>query len=72
MIVDNKRNTFNVENNTLKADLSDAEGVASLDVCDFLSNGFKIRNSSSRTNTSSETYVYAAFAENPFKYANAR
>ena len=72
MIVDNKRNTFNVENNTLKADLTDAEGVASLDVCDFLSNGFKIRNTNGRTNTSSETYVYAAFAENPFKYANAR
>ena len=72
MIVDNKRNTFNVENNTLKADLSDAEGVASLDVCDFLSNGFKIRNTSGRTNTSSETYVYMAFAENPFKYSSAR
>jgi len=72
MIVDNKRNTFNVENNTLKADLTDAEGVASLDVCDFLSNGFKIRNTNGRTNTSSETYVYAAYAEAPFKYASAR
>jgi len=72
MMVDSARNTSNVENNILKADLSDSEGVGSLDLCDFLSNGFKIRNTSGRTNTSSATYIYMAFAENPFKYANAR
>ena len=37
---------------------------------DFLSNGFKHRQSSD--SNVSETYVYAAFAEAPFKYANAR
>ena len=72
MIVDNKRNTFNVENNTLKADLTDAEGVASLDVCDFLSNGFKIRTSDSGQNLSADNFIYAAFAEAPFKFANGR
>jgi hypothetical protein len=72
MMVDSARNTGNVENNILKADLADAEGVASLDMCDFLSNGLKIRNTSGRTNTSGATYIYMAFAENPFKYANAR
>ena len=39
---------------------------------DFLSNGFKIRNSGDGVNTSAVTYIYAAFAENPLKYANAR
>ena len=34
---------------------------------DFLSNGFKLRTSSSGVNASGGTYVYAAFAENPFQ-----
>ena len=33
---------------------------------DFLSNGFKIRHTSGGTGTSGETYVYMAFAEQPF------
>jgi len=37
---------------------------------DFLSNGFKHRQSGD--SNVSETYVYLAFAEAPFKYANAR
>ena len=39
---------------------------------DFLSNGFKIRNSDADYNESAQTFIYAAFAEMPFKYANAR
>jgi len=39
---------------------------------DLLSNGFKWRNGDSDTNASGGTYVYAAFAEAPQKYANAR
>ena len=39
---------------------------------DFLSNGVKIRGTWSGFNTNGDTYVYAAFAENPFKYALAR
>ena len=38
---------------------------------DILSNGFKIRDNGSHTNPSG-TVVYAAFAETPFKFANAR
>jgi len=72
MMVDSARNTGNVENNILKADLADAEGVGSLDMCDFLSNGLKIRNTSGRTNTSGATYIYMAFAESPFKNSLAR
>jgi hypothetical protein len=39
---------------------------------DYLSNGFKLRNSHYLMNTSAETYIYMAFAENPFKYSLAR
>jgi hypothetical protein len=38
---------------------------------DILSNGFKLRTTGD-SNKSSGTYVFAAFAEAPFKYANAR
>jgi hypothetical protein len=41
------------------------------DFIDILSNGFKIRHSN-YSNTSGSVYVYMAFAESPFKYANAR
>jgi hypothetical protein len=39
---------------------------------DFLSNGFKWRINSGMRNQSGQTYSYMAFAEQPFKYANAR
>ena len=39
---------------------------------DLLSNGFKIRNSHSESNDSGQTYIYAAWAENPIKTARAR
>ena len=39
---------------------------------DLLSNGFKIRGTSGEQNTSGNVYLYAAFAEHPFKTARAR
>jgi hypothetical protein len=45
---------------------------ANLWAIDFTSNGFKNRSSSASVNSSGQTYIYMAFAENPFKYANAR
>ena len=39
---------------------------------DFLSNGFKIRGQNAGSNASGETHIYMAWAESPFKYANAR
>ena len=39
---------------------------------DLLSNGFKAVNAEGSTNTSGGTYAYMAFAEQPFKYSNAR
>jgi len=39
---------------------------------DLLSNGIKVRNNGGEGNTSTRSYLYMAFAENPFKYTNAR
>jgi len=50
--------------------LSNAETQAIF--ADFTSNGFTLRNNASAVNASGGTYIYLAFAENPFKYANAR
>lgn len=55
----------------LWADTSAAEATGSY-TFDLLSNGFKLRSSGVNENASGDTYIYAAFAENPFKYANAR
>jgi hypothetical protein len=69
-LVDTSRATYNAVGPYLYANLSNAEGSAA--IYDILSNGFKIRESGAGTNASGSTYIYAAFAENPFKYANAR
>ena len=72
VILDNKRDAYNVSGNILQAGSSAAElPVASYPTMDIVSNGFKIRSSTIQ-NTSSATYIYVAFAENPFKYSLAR
>ena len=74
-INDSARNTYNAVDNTLCANLSDAENSANIggQPLDFLANGFKIRQAtSSSKNLNNATYIYAAFAENPFQYARAR
>jgi len=74
-IHDNKRNTTANGNDTdasLLANTTTAESGLSDCETDFLSNGFKIRNSLNQANNTSGTYIYLAFAEQPFKYANAR
>ena len=70
-ILDSSRDTYNVSQNALYANLALAED-SSVTVEDFLSNGFKLRTAINGYNGSGATYIYAAFAENPFKYANAR
>ena len=73
MIYDAARNEYNVIDNLLKADSSNAEtSVSGADLLDFISNGFKIREDNPGMNASGGTYIYMAFAEMPFKYANAR
>jgi len=61
---DNKRNTSNVINKYLLANTSDAEGTFTF--LDMLSNGFKARTTDGSINASGGTYIYMAFAENPF------
>jgi hypothetical protein len=69
-IEDNKRQGYNSVNDLLYPNGSYAEDSGSSYPSDFVSNGFKTRNTS--FNASGATYIYMAFAENPFKYANAR
>ncbi|NDG30367.1 hypothetical protein EB118_09880 [bacterium] len=64
-IGDNKRNGYNVIAPRLEASTSASE-YTNLSWVDFVSNGFKIRSSDGAFNTSSNTYIYMAFAENPF------
>jgi hypothetical protein len=73
-IQDGTRSTYNEIAQELYANLSDAEYNDVSNNTDFLSNGFKPRNSTagSNNNVSGGTYIYAAFASNPFKNSNAR
>ena len=68
---DTARDTVNVAGNGLFPNYSIAE-VAYGTILDILSNGFKLRTNGVVGNASGGTYIYAAFAENPFKYSNAR
>jgi len=69
---DNDRLGYNSAQRDLRANLSNAESGDN-DLIDFISNGFKIRSTSGGFGGGSGiTYIYMAFAENPFKYANAR
>ena len=72
-IVDVARDTTNVSQETkkLETDLDGAETNVAANTVDILSNGFSMRNTSTDMNASN-TYVYLAFAETPFKYSNAR
>ena len=70
VVFDNKRDTFNPNDDALYPNATTAE-EEDYDV-DFLSNGFKFRNTSSWANSNGKSYIYMAFAETPFKYSNAR
>ena len=69
---DDKRSPYNVTEATLYANAADAEVNPSTEDIDFLSNGFKMRGTTTARNSSGSTYIYMAFAENPFKNSNAR
>ena len=71
-IKDSSRSPYNVANSYLYANLANAEGTSSTVDTDFCSNGFKLRAIYTGINASGGTYIYAAFAESPFKFANAR
>lgn len=71
VIFDGARNSYNVVDEVLSADLSDAE-YSNVGGYDFVSNGFKSRDSHYTRNASGGTYIFAAFSRNPLKYSNAR
>jgi hypothetical protein len=70
LMYDAVRDTYNVATQYLYANASQSEGGYAIP--DLLSNGFKIRASSTESNQNGNVYIYAAFAENPFQYARAR
>jgi hypothetical protein len=70
IIFDTSRDVFNAPSKYILPNSSNSE--ASGTVYDINSNGIKIRDSSSDNNASGGTYIFAAFAEAPFKYARAR
>ena len=75
-IFDTARDTFNFSRYRLHPSLINEEGVgteaAGNIAIDILSNGFKLRNTSTNINGSAQSYIFAAFAESPFNYARAR
>ena len=72
LMLDNQRDTDNPVHKFLHANETAAEDTSNDQDVDFTSNGFKIRNANARNNASGGSYIYMAFAEAPFKYANAR
>ncbi len=77
VIVDSARSTFNPTDHALFPNSNENEndlpgfGARSFTI-DLLSNGFKIRIDPQSINTDGQEYIYAAFAEHPFKTARAR
>jgi len=65
LIKDNKRPGYN-PNNTLYANLNNAEDTGSSVYGDFVSNGVKLRGTYNGMNASGGSYIYMAFASNPF------
>jgi hypothetical protein len=70
-VYDTARNTSNVQTKRLFPNDSLAEATTDPSL-DILSNGFKCRAGNTGINRSGGTYIYAAFAENPFKISLAR
>jgi len=74
LLLDNKRDPYNVGANYTSPDLPSAFSAVSGGFYDLLSNGFKWRLGSGNLGSANaaNTYVYYAVAEQPFKFSNAR
>ena len=69
----NKRNPFNQVNNQMVWNTTEWENIDANNAnLDFVSNGFKLRNSSGGFNGNGGTYIFLAFAHAPFKNGRAR
>jgi hypothetical protein len=73
VVIDTSRDTYNYSDKELYPNLSNSENTGSARI-DILSNGYKIRSDSTYgyINASGGTYIFAAFAENPFRNSLAR
>lgn len=69
-IFDSARDGYNVDNDALHVYPVGSEDTT--DQLDLLSNGFKVRVQIGDLNNNAYEYIYMAFAEQPFKYSNAR
>lgn len=70
-INDGVRNPFNGVDANLYASANNAEDTGTVRM-DFVSNGFKLKVSGGSHPNASTSYIYMAFAEQPFKFSNAR
>jgi hypothetical protein len=70
LMIDSTRSPYNEIDDRLYPNLSAAEDIGT--PFDFLSNGFKLRNTGASINNSGGSYIFMAFAENPFAYSLAR
>ena len=71
-IHDTSREAYNGAIAAQFADGALVDNTTSTYAFDILSNGFKPRTSHQGSNYNGQTIIYMAFAENPFKYSNAR
>jgi hypothetical protein len=72
VIMDVARSPYNGVNLWLNAEDSSADATLTPPQFDFNSNGMKLRGTSSTVNATGTTYIYMAFASNPFKTSLAR
>jgi len=72
LLYDNKRDPDNRVAQGLFPNTSGAESEQTGGFVDFVSNGVKLKEDGSAMNASSGTFIYMAFAEQPFKFSNAR
>lgn len=74
VLYDIERDPVNLAFAELLTNDTTIESSSTVSSLDFLSNGFKCRNTSNNSdiNAGNDVMIYAAFAENPFKLARAR
>jgi len=65
-MLDNKRDPYNTKNIYLQANSNAVESTSGDKDIDFCANGFKARAATGWFNDDGETYLYMAFAEEPF------
>jgi hypothetical protein len=71
-MMDDERSPYNLVQKSLVANQVLVETDNAAKGMDFISNGVKMRNADNGLNYSGGSFLYLAFAENPFKTSNAR